>query len=89
MKEATEGHETELKKIIEGGDVDVEFTKPDKNTVVHICAAYGYVDCLKLFLATVRKIKHERSERGWEEEKRNVVIVLTTFIFRQANSLAD
>lgn len=53
LKEATDGNESELKKILDGGDVDVEFTKPDKNTVVHICAAYGYINCLQLLVAKV------------------------------------
>lgn len=53
LKEAAEGHETELKKILDDGDVDIEFSKADKNTAVHLCAAYGFLNCLKLLLATV------------------------------------
>lgn len=53
LKEATDGNEKELRSIIEKGDADLEFTKQDKNTCLHLCAAYGYINCVKLLIAKV------------------------------------
>eukprot|EP00026_Physarum_polycephalum_P000268 Phypoly_transcript_00268.p1 GENE.Phypoly_transcript_00268~~Phypoly_transcript_00268.p1 ORF type:complete len:1752 (+),score=258.40 Phypoly_transcript_00268:72-5258(+) len=50
LKAASEGDEDTLKRLLEEGEVDLEFTMPDKNSCVHLCAAYGFVACLRLLL---------------------------------------
>lgn len=52
MLEAVQnGAESELRRLIDL--VDMGFTLADKNTVLHICAAHGYPDCLKIVLSKV------------------------------------
>jgi len=62
LKEATDGNEPELKKLIEQeSEVDIEFSKPDKNTCMHLCAAYGYLNCLKLLLSKAPQLANRHN----------------------------
>jgi len=65
LKIAGDGNEAELKNIIEKGSVDLDFAKSDKNNILHLCAAYGYLNCVKLIITKASHLATLANAEGY------------------------